>query len=165
MWFARCRRRKCRRNYFHANYERATAAQNWMDSLLEISSFAARRWEKNIADQPLCLTRVEVDLFGKWISKGVRQMHNISPKWSGVLATRSVLALKGALHLIITIQRPSINGFTLPSAREVRSSRNVISYQKFYRIYISLIFSQTRLCLYEQKKEAAEEIASHSDTC
>jgi len=52
---------------------------------------------------------------------------------------RSVLALKGVLHLIVIIERPSINGFTLPSAREVRLW-NVIPYQKFYWIYISLIF-------------------------
>ncbi|XP_011639977.1 Wilms tumor protein homolog, partial [Pogonomyrmex barbatus] len=31
---------------------------------------------------------------------------------------RSVLSLKGALHSVVTIERPSTNGFTLPSARE-----------------------------------------------
>ncbi|KAG5314450.1 MOS1T transposase, partial [Pseudoatta argentina] len=41
---------------------------------------------------------------------------------------RSVLALNGVLHLIVIIERPTLNGFTLPSARETTGDEKWIHY-------------------------------------
>lgn len=110
----------------------------------------------NEADQliiPLSFSsskETKVGLFERWDSKSVK-MHDTKSKWSGdYRVLTEVYWHRKVLSIIAIIERPSTNGFTLPSAQEVRDHRvTTLSYENLFgstwlsSILISILFITT----------------------
>jgi len=103
----------------------------------------------------------EVDLFEEWVLKSVRQIHNMSPKWSGVLATKCTgikrcspahrhhwTTVDKRIHAAICTRGEIVTKHDFLS--EILSNLHIIN------------FLLTRFYLHKTKK-IVEEISSHSN--